>query len=97
MLPSFRRQSWCTSAAGNVYPTLIRKEATRPLRVYPQDGEANLDNEWGNWWLANLQMAALTYRSYDHRLVGGTGGHTGEHGGVILPDALRWVWRTTPA
>ena len=79
---------------GHVYPALIRKEAPRPLRVYLQDGEADLDNEWGNWWLANLQMAAaLTYRDYDHLFVGGTGGHDGEHGGAVLPDALRWLWR----
>jgi enterochelin esterase-like enzyme len=79
---------------GHIYPSLIRKEAPRPLRVYLQDGAADLDNEWGNWWLANLQMAAaLKYRDYDHVFVGGTGGHDGEHGGAVLPDALRWLWR----
>lgn len=81
---------------GHVYPSLIRKEAPRPLRAYLQDGEADLDNEWGNWWLANLQMAAaLTYRDYEYVFVGGTGGHDGEHGGAVLPDALRWLWRPT--
>jgi enterochelin esterase family protein len=79
---------------GHVYPSLIRKEAPRPLRVYLQDGAADLDNEWGNWWLANQQMAAaLKYRDYDHVFVGGTGGHDGEHGGSVLPDALRWLWQ----
>lgn len=79
---------------GHVYPSLIRKEAPRPLRVYLQDGAADLDNEWGNWWLANLQMeAAFKYRDYDHLFVGGTGGHDGEHAGAVLPDALRWLWR----
>jgi enterochelin esterase-like enzyme len=80
---------------GHVYPSRIRKEPLRPLRVFLQDGEADLDNEYGNWWLANLQMvAALRYRSYDHRFVGGSGGHDGEHAGAILPDSLRWLWRT---
>lgn len=87
--------SFADIRGGHVYPTLIRKEAPRPLRVFLQDGEADLDNEWGNWWLANLQMvAALKYRDYDHTFVGGTDGHTGEHGGAILPDSLRWLWRT---
>jgi enterochelin esterase family protein len=79
---------------GHVYPSHIRKQAPRPLRVFLQDGEADLDNENGNWWLGNLQMAAaLRYRGYDYKFVGGDGGHTGEHGGAILPDSLRWLWR----
>jgi enterochelin esterase family protein len=80
---------------GHAYPSLIRQHAIRPIRIFLQDGEADLDNDWGNWWLANLQMvAALKYRGYDHKFVAGTGGHTGEHGGAILPDSLRWLWRT---
>jgi enterochelin esterase family protein len=80
---------------GHAYPSRIRKEPIRPLRVYLQDGEADLDNDYGNWWLANLQMvSALQYRGYDHTFVAGAGGHNGEHGGAVLPDALRWLWRT---
>jgi enterochelin esterase-like enzyme len=80
---------------GHAYPSLIRKQPVRPLRVFLQDGEADLDNEFGNWWLANLAMvAALRYRGYDHKFVGGTGAHDGKHGGAILPDSLRWLWRT---
>jgi enterochelin esterase-like enzyme len=81
---------------GHAYPSRIRKEPIRPLRVFLQDGEADLDNEYGNWWLANLQMvAALRYRGYDHMFVAGSGGHDGEHGGTILPDSLRWLWRAS--
>jgi enterochelin esterase family protein len=79
---------------GHVYPSRIRKEAPQPLRVFLQDGEADLDTQAGNWWLANLQMvAALKYRGYDHTFAPGTGAHNGEHGGAILPDSLRWLWR----
>ena len=82
---------------GHVYPSRIRKEPARPLRVYLQDGEADLDNKAGNWWLANLQMvSALKFGGYDHTFVAGTGGHTGEHGGAVLPDGLRWLWRSEP-
>lgn len=31
---------------------------------------------------------------YDFRLVVGDGGHSPNHGGVLLPDALRWLWRS---
>ena len=62
------------------------------------DGDKDLDNAWGNWWLANLEMeAALKFKHYDYKFVGGTGGHNGKHGGAILPDSLRWLWRTETA
>ena len=86
--------SFTNIRGGHVYPSRVRQEAVRPLRVFLQDGENDLDNDFGNWWLANLQMvAALRYRGYDHRFVGGDGAHNGEHGGAILPDSLRWLWR----
>jgi hypothetical protein len=33
-------------------------------------------------------------QQYDYKFVGGTGKHSGKHGGAILPDALRWLWRS---
>ena len=58
------------------------------------DGENDLDNEHGNWPLGNQQMfAALKYAKYDVKFVFGEGGHNGNHGGAILPDSLRWLWR----
>ncbi|MEZ4728684.1 MAG: hypothetical protein R3E79_16240 [Caldilineaceae bacterium] len=87
--------SFTNIRGGHNCPSLIRKQPVRPLRVCLQDGEADLDNEHGNWWLANLQMvAALRYRGYDHQFVAGSGGHDGVHGGTILPASLRWLWRT---
>jgi enterochelin esterase family protein len=78
----------------HVYPSLIRSAPAKPIRVFLQDGDKDLDNAWGNWWLANLEMdAALKFKQYDYKFVGGTGGHSGKHGGAILPDSLRWLWR----
>ncbi|MEZ4710539.1 MAG: alpha/beta hydrolase-fold protein [Caldilineaceae bacterium] len=86
--------SFTNIRGGHVYPARVRQEAVRPLRVFLQDGENDLDNDFGNWWLANLQMeSALRYRGYDHRFAGGSGAHDGVHGGAILPDSLRWLWR----
>lgn len=79
---------------GHVYPTLIRKSAKRDIRVFLQDGNNDLDNVYGNWWLSNLLMeSALKFRGYDYKFVGGTGKHDGEHGGMILPESLEWLWR----
>ena len=79
---------------GHNYPVLIRRSTKRDIRVFLQDGSNDLDIFVGNWWLSNLQVeSALKFRGYDYKFVGGTGGHTGEHGGKILPESLEWLWR----
>ena len=86
--------SFTNIRGGHVYEAVIRKTEKKPLRVFLLDGENDLDNEHGNWWLANLQMEkSLKYKGYDHKFVGGTGAHSGKHGGAILPESLTWLWR----
>jgi len=86
--------SFVSIRGGHVYPTLVRQLAKRPIRVFLQDGSNDLDNRWGNWPLANQSMAAaLKFRGYDYRFEFGDGAHTHKHGGALLPDALRWLWR----
>jgi enterochelin esterase family protein len=94
---------------GDLYPTLIRKGPIKPLTVFLQDGSRDLDNEHGNWFLANQQMlAALEWANanadrrkqegprYRIHHDWGTDGHSDRHGGAILPDILRWIWRDYP-
>jgi len=86
--------SFTNIKGGNAYPFLIRKTERKPLRVSLQDGSNDLDNEHGSWPLANQEMdAALRFMGYDSQFVFGEGGHNGNHGGAILPDSLRWLWR----
>jgi len=87
--------SFTNIRGGDAYPGMIRKGSEkRPLRVFLQDGSADLDNEHGNWPLGNKQMAAaLKFRDYDYQFVYGEGGHNGNHGGALLPESLRWLWR----
>jgi enterochelin esterase family protein len=86
--------SFVSIRGGHVYPTLVRQAAPRPIRVFLQDGSNDLDNRWGNWPLANQSMAAaLKFRGYDYRFEFGDGAHTGKHGGALLPESLRWLWR----
>jgi enterochelin esterase-like enzyme len=78
---------------GHIYPALIRKSGKKDIKVFLQDGNKDLNNNYGDWWLANLQMeSSLKFRGYDYKFVSGTGGHTGKHGGSILPESLRWLW-----
>lgn len=89
--------SFTNIRGGHVYPALIRKTEPKPIRVYLQAGENDLDNAHGNWPLSNQQMAkALKFADYDYKFVYGTEGHNGKHGGAILPDSLRWLWRDYP-
>jgi enterochelin esterase family protein len=86
--------SFTNIRGGHVYPALVRESAARPIRVFLQDGSNDLDNRFGNWPLANQQMAAaLKFRGYDYRFEYGDGAHTHKHGGALLPDTLRWLWR----
>ena len=82
---------------GDVYPSLIRKTEPKPLRVFLQDGDHDLNIYAGAWWMANQSMAsALQYAGYDVKFVTGNKDHDMEQGGAILPDALRWLWRDYP-
>jgi enterochelin esterase family protein len=87
--------SFANIRGGDRYPGMIRKRSKkRPMRIFLQDGSNDLDNEHGNWPLGNQQMyAALKFRDYDVNFVYGEGAHNGNHGGAILPDSLRWLWR----
>lgn len=90
--------SFTNIRGGDRYPGIIRKSEKKNIRVFLQDGSNDLDNAAGNWYLANLQMeAALKFKGYDHKTVWGDGKHSGIHGGAILPDSMRWLWRDTPA
>jgi sugar lactone lactonase YvrE len=83
---------------GHGYPTLVRKTEPKALRVFLQDGSGDLNIYGGSWWLANQEMlSAFEFSGYDVSHAWGDGAHDGKHGGAILPDALRWLWRDYPA
>lgn len=89
--------SFTNIRGGHVYPAIIRKTPQKPLRVFLQDGSNDLDNLHGHWPLANQQMASsLKFKGYDYQFEFGDGGHSGKHGGMLLPDSLRWLWRDYP-
>lgn len=91
--------SFVNLRGGNAYPSLIRKTEPRPLRVFLQDSSGDLDNQFGNWPLANQQMAAaLKYMGYDVRFDYTEGyAHNSDRGGSIFPDVLKWLWRKEKA
>lgn len=79
---------------GHNYEAMVRKAPKRPIRIFMQDGENDLDNANGNWPLANQTLAkSLAFAGYDFKFVYGSGFHSDRHGRAIMPDSLRWLWR----
>jgi enterochelin esterase-like enzyme len=86
--------SYTNIRGGHVYPSLIRKTERKPIRIFLQEGSNDLDNLHGSWPLANQEMAAaFKFAGYDYRFEYGDGGHNGKHGGALMPESLRWLWR----
>ena len=82
---------------GHVYPRMILASDPKPIRVFLQDGSndlRNVRNPKRDWHLQNQAMvAAFKEKGYDLKYEFGDGGHTHKHGGSLLPEALRWLWR----
>lgn len=86
--------SFVNIRGGHVYPALIRKTPRKPIRVFLQDGSNDLNNQHGDWPLANQEMfTSLNFAGYETKFVFGDGAHNGKHGGAILPESLRWLWQ----
>jgi gluconolactonase len=82
---------------GDRYATLIRKYEPKPIRIFLQDGSNDLNIYGGDWWKANETMErALAFSGYELRHAWGEGGHSGQQGNSVFPDAMRWLWKDWP-
>ena len=92
--------SFTNIKGGHVYPDLVRKADKKPIRVFIQDGvndNRNARDPKRDWHLQNQAMvAALQEKGYDMKHVFGQGAHSDNHGGAVMPDILRWLWRDDP-
>ena len=82
---------------GDHLQSLVRKMEPRPLRVFVQDGAQDLNNSYGDWWMANQTLErALRFSGYEVAHSWGEGGHNGKEIAVIFPDAIRYLWEGWP-
>ncbi|MEP6715231.1 MAG: alpha/beta hydrolase-fold protein [Terriglobia bacterium] len=83
----------------NQVPFWIRKTEPKPLRIFLQDGSADLDSYAGNWPLQSQNMdAAMKFAGYDHTFDYYPGeAHSTRVSSEKMPDILRWLWRDYPA
>jgi hypothetical protein len=60
--------SYTNIRGGNNYPSIIRKHKKKDIKIFMQDGSNDLNNEHGDWWLANLEMeSALKFKGYEFK------------------------------
>ena len=89
--------SFTNIRGGHVFPELVRKADAKPIRVFLQDGSN--DNRRPSdlkrdWFLQNQAMVeAFKEKKYDLKYVFTDGTHSDQHGGTMLPEALKWLWR----
>jgi enterochelin esterase-like enzyme len=85
---------------GHVYPKLVREGEKKPIRVFLEDtlnDNRSPNNLNRDWHVQNEAMlAALKEKGYDVAFQFDEGTHSDNHGGSILPDILRWIWRDFP-
>jgi gluconolactonase len=86
---------------GDHYAVLVRKTEPKPIRIYMQDGShdelATFLGEVGSWWMSNQTMErALKFAGYQVEHVWGEGSHNGNHGTMVFPEAMRWLWKDWP-
>lgn len=94
--------SFTNIRGGHAYADIVRASDPKPLRVFFQDGRndnrgerrgGRYDETW-DWFLQNARLVeAMSEKGYDINYVWGIGQHSPKHGGAILPDVMRWLWR----
>ena len=82
---------------GNDSMTLVRKVEPKRIRIFLEDGSADLNTYAGDWWMANQEMQrSLEFAGYDAKHAWGDGGHNGKHATELFPEASTWLWSDWP-
>ena len=97
--------SFTNLRGGHAYADIVRKSEKKPIRIFMQDGRndnrgvgrGGTYDPLRDWFLQNVRLKdALAEKGYDLNYQWGIGRHSQKHGGSILPDMMRWLWRDHP-
>jgi enterochelin esterase family protein len=97
--------SFTNIRGGDAYADIVRATEKKPIRIFLQDGRndnrgVRRNGEYSqdrDWFFQNVRLAKeLTAKGYDVNYVWGIGRHSSKHGGAILPEMMRWLWRDHP-
>ncbi len=93
--------SFTNIRGGHAYTELVRDAEKKDIRVFFQDGRNDnrgerrdgYDETW-DWYKQNVRLVeAMSDKGYDINYTWGIGQHSAQHGGAILPEMMRWLWR----
>jgi enterochelin esterase family protein len=74
-----------------------RGNTNAPVAVTAPPTGTNNYNPGRDWHGQNIRMVeALTAKGYDVNYAWTLGTHSNKHGGAIMPEMLRWLWRDYP-
>ena len=97
--------SFVNLRGGHAYADIVRNSEKKPIRIFMQDGRndnrgvgrSGTYDPLRDWFLQNVRLKdALVEKGYDVNYQWGIGRHSQKHGGSILPDMMRWLWRDHP-
>ena len=95
-----RKSQTAPKGAQEYQDGLIPNTDKKPIRIWMEVGSNDLNNQFGDWRIANNNMAnALKAKGYDYQYLWADGAAHVE-GGVerqTLTEALEWVWKTYQA
>jgi len=84
----------------HIYPEFIAAADRKPIRIFMEDGRNDYrhpEDATRDWFLQNVRlMEALKTKGYDLNYIWTIGNHGQKHGGMFLPEMMRWVWRDQP-
>ena len=93
--------SYTNIRGGDRYPQIVAESEMKPIRVFFQDGRndhrgdrGDSYNERWDWFKQNVRLAkAMEKKGYDVNYCWGIGRHSSKHGGAMMPEMMRWLWR----
>ena len=96
--------SFVNLRGGDVYPERVLASEKKPIRIFLCDGrndnrgtrpENPVYDQRRDWFYQNVRlMKALTQKGYDVNYAWGINLHGQKYGGAIMPDMMRWLWRS---
>ena len=92
--------SFTNIKGGHVYPQRIMDSEKKPIRIFLEDtlnDQRNANDPNRDWHSQNEKMvAAFKAKGYDMNYIFGEGVHADNHGGSVMPEMMRWLWRDYP-
>jgi enterochelin esterase family protein len=95
-----QRNATYPDGAWGYHQTIIPVAEKKPIRIWMQVGSNDLNNQFGDWRVANNNMAeVLKAKGYEYQYLWSDGARHVE-GGVerqTMEEAMEWVWKTYKA